>query len=97
MEADKKNNLIEIIDRSTKDLHSRIDMQRHILTTIIEKKINRSEICPDCIFSDCPYKKRLREVLTETIEVIEDTKKAFKSKTLEALRKKLMQILAESK
>ena len=97
MEADKKNNLIEIIDRSTKDLHSRIDMQRHILTTIIEKKINRSEICPDCIFSDCPYKKRLREVLTETIEVLEDTKKAFKSKTLEALRKKLMQVLAESK
>ncbi|MEW6163264.1 MAG: hypothetical protein AB1606_08160 [Nitrospirota bacterium] len=96
MEADKKNSLIEIIDRSTSDLHNRVDMQRHILKTIIEKKINRAEICPDCIFSDCPHKKRLREVLTETIEVLEDTRKAFKSNRLEVLRKRLMQILAES-
>ncbi|MEW6215089.1 MAG: hypothetical protein AB1478_07815 [Nitrospirota bacterium] len=96
MEADKKSNLIEIIDRSTSDLHNRIDMQRHILKTVIEKKTNRTEICPDCIFSDCPYKKRLREVLTEIIEVLEDTKQAFKSKKLEVLRKRLMQVLAES-
>ncbi len=96
MEADKKNSLIEIIDRSTSDLHNRVDMQRHILKTVIEKKINRAEICPDCIFSDCPYKKRLKEVLTETIGVLEDTKKAFKSKRLELLRKRLMQVLQES-
>ena len=96
MEANKKNSLIEIIDRSTSDLHNRVDMQCHILKTVIEKKINRTEICPECIFSDCPYKKRLREVLTETIEVLEDTKRAFKSKSLEVLRKRLMQVLAES-
>jgi hypothetical protein len=96
MEADKKNSLIEIIDRSTSDLHNRVDMQRHILKTVIEKKIKGSEICPDCIFSDCPHKKRLKEVLAETIEVLEDTKQAFKSKRLEELRKRLMQVLAES-
>ena len=96
MKADNRTDLAEIIDRSTEDLHNRIDMQRHILTTIIEKKIKGSEICPDCIFSDCSYKKRLGEVLTETIEVLEDTKKAFKSKRLEALRKRLTQVLVES-
>lgn len=96
MENDKKNNLIEIIDRTTKDLHSRIDMQRHILTTVLDRKINRSEVCPNCFFSDCPYKKRLKDILTETIQVLEDTKQAFKSKTLEALRKRLMQVLAET-
>ncbi len=94
MKADNRTDLAEIIVRSTEDLHNRIDMQRHILTTIIEKK--SSGICPDCIFSDCPYKKKLGEVLTETIEVLEDTKKAFKSKRLEALRKRLMQVLVES-
>ena len=87
---------MKIVDNSTKDLHNRIDMQRHILTAVIEKKTKGLQICPDCIFSDCPHKKRLRDVLTEAIGILEDTKKAFKSKRLEMLRKKLIQVLAES-
>ena len=96
MESYKKTDLMKIIDNSTKDLHNRIDMQRHILTAVIEKKIKRTEICPDCIFSGCPHKKKLKDVLTEVIGILEDTKKAFKSKRLEMLRKKLIQTLAES-
>lgn len=96
MESGKKTDLMKIIDNSTKDLHNRIDMQRHILTAVIEKKTKGLQICPDCIFSDCPHKKRLRDVLTEAIGILEDTKKAFKSKRLEILRKKLIQVLAES-
>ena len=96
MEYYKKTDLMKIIDTNTKDLHNRIDMQRHILTAVIEKKTKGLQICPDCIFSDCPHKKRLRAVLTEAIGILEDTKKAFKSKRLEILRKKLIQVLAEN-
>ena len=96
MEFGKKTDLMKIVDNSTKDLHNRIDMQRHILTAVIEKNIKRTEISPDCIFSDCPHKKRLRNILTKVIGILEDTKKAFKSKRLEVLRKKLIQVLAES-
>ncbi len=39
---------------------------------------------------------QLRQVLYETIEVLEETRKAFKSKRLETLRKKLMKILMET-
>ncbi len=39
---------------------------------------------------------RLRRTLYETIETLEETKKAFKSKRLEALRKKLMKVLMET-
>ena len=39
---------------------------------------------------------RLKEALKETIEVLEQTKKAFKSKRLEVLRKKLTQVLIDS-
>ncbi len=35
----------------------------------------------------------LRQALYETIEVLEETRRAFKSKRLEALRKKLMKVL----
>jgi hypothetical protein len=47
-------------------------------------------------FSACPYKQRLRETLLETIQVLEESRKAFKSKRLEALRKKLIEVLAET-
>ncbi len=39
---------------------------------------------------------QLRQALYETIEVLEETRKAFKSKRLETLRKKLMKILMET-
>ena len=38
---------------------------------------------------------RFKEAITEAIEVLEETRKAFKSKRLEALRKKLTQVLIE--
>jgi len=45
---------------------------------------------------DCPYKRRLKRTLWETITVLEESRKAFKSKQLEALRKKLIRVLAEN-
>ncbi len=39
---------------------------------------------------------QLRQALYETIEVLEETRRAFKSKRLEALRKKLMKVLMET-
>ena len=96
MEVGRKTDLIKIIDNNTKDLHNRIDLQRHILAAVIEKKTKGLQISPDCIFLDCTHKKRLRDVLTDAIGILEDTRKAFKSKRLEMLRKKLIQVLAES-
>ncbi|MDL1979457.1 MAG: hypothetical protein ACNY01_12575 [Desulfobacteria bacterium] len=96
METGKKADLIRIIDSSTKDLHNRVDMQRHILATVIDKKIKKADICPDCLFSECPYKKKLKRVLTESIAVLEGTKRSFKSKKLELLRKDFIRLLAET-
>lgn len=46
--------------------------------------------------SACPHKQRLKETLLEAIQVLEESRKAFKSKQLEALRKKLIEVLAET-
>ena len=62
---------------------------------VIGRKIKKTGICPDCVFADCPHKKKMKAVLTETVAVLEQTKTAFKSKKLEVLRKRLMQVLAE--
>jgi len=63
-------------------------MQQHVLLSILGQI---KDGCPVdlCVLVNCPYRKLLRQVLAETIEVLEETKKAFKSKKLESLRKKL--------
>jgi hypothetical protein len=46
--------------------------------------------------SKCPHKQRLKQTLLETIQILEESKKAFKSKQIESLRKKLIGVLAET-
>ena len=58
------------------------------------KKEDNKLILKRCV-STCPHKRKLKEVLLESIQVLEESKKAFKSKQLETLRKKLTRILAE--
>ena len=58
-------------------------------------------ICTDNIIDNGPNESltnegRLRRTLYDTIEVLEETKKAFKSKQLEILRKKLMKVLIQT-
>ena len=48
-----------------------------------------------CLLLDCPHRRKLRETLIEAVATLEQTRKAFKSKQLETLRKKLMGVLAE--
>ena len=48
-----------------------------------------------CRLLDCPHRQRYRQTLVETVEVLEQTKKSFKSKQLERLRQKLIRVLAE--
>jgi hypothetical protein len=43
----------------------------------------------------CPHKRRLQTALLETIQILEETKKAFRSRALEQLRVKLTRELAE--
>jgi hypothetical protein len=90
-----REQLKKLIERSTQDLHQRVDMQQHVLLSILGQL---KDGCPVdlCPVVDCPHKRLLRQVLAESIEVLEETKKAFKSKRLEGLRKRLMYALMET-
>lgn len=48
-----------------------------------------------CFYHDCPYRRRFKETLISTIEALEETRRSFKSKKIEMLRKHLTDILAE--
>jgi hypothetical protein len=91
---ENKDYLMKIIERSTQDLHHRVDMQQHVLLSILGQI---KDGCPVdlCALVDCPHRRLLRQVLAETIGVLEETKKAFKSKRLENLRKRLTVVLMD--
>ncbi len=82
-----KDHLVMLIERSTKDLHDRIDMQKFVLLNVLGRAGNNVPIDLYSVLDE-PSKKFLQKVLVETIEVLEETKRAFKSKRLEELRKK---------
>lgn len=44
----------------------------------------------------CPSRRALQRVLVETIEALEQTRRSFKSRQIETLRKKLTRILLET-
>lgn len=93
-----KDPLVLLIERSTQDLHDRVNMQKYFILTVLGRVKNRApiEIYPVGPTGDEPTRKFFRKVIAETIEVLEETKKAFKSKRLEELRKKLMDVLKET-
>ena len=94
MECTKKRDLIQIIDKSTEELHQKIEIHRYLITTILDKKISEKRF-NHTILPNSHRELRLKETIKETIEILEETRKAFKSKKLEVLRKKLTQILIE--
>ena len=95
MKEGKQIDPIKIIERSAEDLHQRIEMQRHLLLALLGQQ-QKGHISSDlCTILNCPHRRRLKEAIREAIETLEETKKSFKSKTLEGLRKRLMEVLLE--
>ena len=80
---------------STEELQRRIRDHQDLLVRAMKGGDGEVRIDPGLLL-DCPHRRRLRETLKETIEILEDTRRAFKSKRLEALRKKLIGVLTEN-
>lgn len=97
MSPASKSDLVTAIDKSAEELHQRIDMQRYLMATILEQRVGDRNLGRFFLSSCSAGEGRLREAISDAIEVLEQTRKAFKSKKLEALRKRLMQVLMESK
>ena len=96
MKISNKKDLITAIDKSAEELHQRIDMHRYLMNTILEQRVGDESIKKLSLSSNSYNQSGLKEAIKETIEVLEQTRKAFKSRRLEALRKKLTQVLIES-
>ncbi len=96
MSLDKKE-IISAINTSVKELQQGIDMHCCLVRSILEGQIDDRDLKP--LLELCPKRSRelvLEKVIKEAIEELEESRKAFKSKRLEALRKKLTQTLIDT-
>jgi hypothetical protein len=81
------------LNRNLEDIRLEVEEQGRLLNCLT--KSGAPVDFPHC-FSVCAGERRLKEMLLEAIQVLEESRKAFKPRRLEALRKKLIQALSET-
>jgi hypothetical protein len=96
MDADQ-NTLVHALNTSIKDLQQGIDRHCCLVASIMADQIDESDL--KSFLESCPKKSResaLKKAIKDAIDTLEDTRKAFKSKQLEILRKRLTQVLVDA-
>lgn len=81
----------ELFERSLAELHAQLEKHQELMQAAFDGG------CLDkqCVWNGCQHQHALVSVLVETVQVLEETRKAFKSKQLEQLRNRLMKVLAD--
>ena len=88
-----------VLNARIRELAREINMQSRMISEIVEKEVTGTEHenldkasvdCPD------PRKAMLEEAVRDAIEVLEQSRKSFKSKQLAGLRKKMTEVLLDS-
>jgi len=86
----------EFVDRIAEEMHERVEFQRRLFKQVLAGGGNALDRPAYCPLVDCPRLSRLQAALRETIEVFEETRSSFKSRRLEVMRRRLIDILAGS-
>jgi hypothetical protein len=92
-----KRDLLNALTTSVKELQQGIDIHCCLVTAILEGQVDERNLRP--LLDLCPRRSRewlMKDAIKEAIDVLEESRKAFKSKKLEALRKKLTQVLIDT-
>jgi hypothetical protein len=91
-----KDRLLEALGSSVRDLQQRVDRHFDLVDRVLEGRtgVKVTEEMPN---SCTPISREhvLKNAIREAIDTLEETRKAFKSKTLETLRKKLTRVLID--
>ena len=96
MKAPTKEELINAIDRSVEELHRHIEMHHCLMTSILGQRVGERGLKALPLALRSPYEEKMKRAIEEAIVTLEESRKAFKSKRLEALRKRLTKVLIES-
>ena len=89
--TEDRGQMAETIAASAARLKERVDVHHKLIAAAFGAEDTDDRI------KDFYDTSQLRQALYETIETLEETRKAFKSKRLETLRKKLMKVLMKDR
>lgn len=95
METDPKD-LVFALSTSVKELQQGLDLHCCLVTSLLEGKLDERHF--QSLVDRCPKRsreRRLEKALREAIAVLEESRKSFKSKALEVLRKRLTEALLD--
>lgn len=83
----------EALVKNFEEINSKLLQQQNLLNSLKEE--SGRVVLHNCTV-ECSHKKNLNEILLDAISVLEESKRAFKSKQLEDLRKKMIKALADN-
>ena len=92
----EKQEIINALTNSLKELQQGIDLHCCLVTSIVEDRLDENSLQP--ILDQCPKRSReirLEKAIQEAIEILDESRKSFKSKKLAALRKMLTRVLVD--
>ena len=93
----EKKEIINALNTSIKELQQGIDTHCYLVSSLLADGVDDRSL--QSLMEICPDRKReveLKTAIKEAIDVIEESRRAFKSKKLEGLRKKLTQVLIDA-
>lgn len=85
----------EYIDRIAEEMHERVEHQRLVYKRAFGNASVGTARPAHCPLADCRRLAAMRAAIRETIAVLEETRSAFKSKRLEVMRRKLIDVLSD--
>ncbi len=91
--------IAEYLARTTAEMEERLQQHRVLLQALLEEEGSGAAEAarrPSCLYLDCPRQRRLRHALVDVIEVLEETRRSFKSRQLEALRRRVVAALVDA-
>lgn len=88
----------DYLARTMAEVEERLTQHRVLLRTLLEGQSPAAEAAqrPTCLLLDCPRQRRLRNALVDVVEVLEETRRSFKSRQLEALRRRVVAALVDA-
>ncbi|MGE0087081.1 MAG: hypothetical protein AB7S75_21975 [Desulfococcaceae bacterium] len=93
MELERNDQIASMID-SIHLLYQDMDRHRQVIGSILAGQSGEQNMKNQTFL--CSREHRLKKAIQEAVEVIDESRKSFKSKKLEGLRKNLIQVLVET-
>lgn len=89
--------LANVLNESVKELQHRLDQHSCLIAAILDGQVDSHNLAPhgDARLS-WSREEKFRQAIKEAIEVLEQSRRSFKSKELKILRKKLLQVLIDN-